>query len=59
MKIDRQGIQEIKSALETPFQALAQQLDNKGCLDKQTGEIVTFIFEQFQSIGETPWEVID
>ena len=59
MKIDRQGIQEIKSTIETPFQALAQQLDQKNCLDKQTSEIVTFIFEHFSKLGEEPWEIID
>jgi hypothetical protein len=59
MKIDVNGIEEIKSTIETPFQALAQQLDEKNCLDKQTTEIVTFIFEQFAKLGETPWEIID
>ncbi len=59
MKIDVQGIEEIKSTMETPFQALAQQLNEKGCLDKQTTEIVTFIFEQFSKLGERPWEIID
>tara|TARA_R110002012_G_scaffold186266_1_gene352952 strand:+ start:1911 stop:2090 length:180 start_codon:yes stop_codon:yes gene_type:complete len=59
MKIDVQGIQEIKSTIETPFQALAEQLDKKGCLDKQTTEIVTFIFEQFSKLGEKPWEIVD
>ena len=33
MKIDIQGIDELKSTIETPFQALAEQLDKKGCLD--------------------------
>ena len=59
MKIDVNGIEEIKSSIETPFQALAQQLDAKNCLDKQTGEIVTFIFEQFSKLGEEPWKIID
>jgi len=59
MKIDIQGIEEVKSKIETPFQALAQQLNKKGCLDKQTTEIVTFIFEQFAKLGENPWEIID
>tara|TARA_Y100000389_G_C17315562_1_gene440260 strand:- start:483 stop:662 length:180 start_codon:yes stop_codon:yes gene_type:complete len=59
MKIDVQGIEEIKSTMETPFQALAQQLNEKGCLDKQTTEIVTFIFEQFAKLGEKPWEIVD
>ena len=59
MKIDVNGIEEIKSTIETPFQALAQQLDEKDCLDKQTSEIVTFIFEQLSKLGEEPWEIID
>lgn len=59
MKIDVNGIEEIKSTIETPFQALAQQLDEKGCLDKQTSEIVTFIFEQLSKLGEEPWKIID
>jgi hypothetical protein len=59
MKIDVQGIEELKSTIETPFTALAEQLDKKGCLDKQTSEIVTFIFEQFAKLGETPWEIVD
>ena len=59
MKIDINGIEEIKSTIETPFQTLAQQLDEKGCLDKQTAEIVTFIFEQLSKLGEEPWEIIE
>ena len=59
MKIDINGIEEIKSTIETPFQALARQLDEKDCLDKQTAEIVTFIFEQMSKLGEEPWEIID
>ena len=59
MKIDSNGLQEIKSTIETPFQALAEQLSEKNCLDKNTSEIVSFIFEQFAKLGETPWEIID
>jgi len=59
MKIDVNGIEELKSRIETPFQSLAQQLDEKNCLDKNTAEIVTFIFEQFAKLGEEPWEIID
>jgi hypothetical protein len=59
MKIDVNGIEELKSRIETPFQALAQQLDEKNCLDKNTTEIVTFIFEQFSKLGEEPWTIID
>ena len=59
MKIDRQGLEEIRTTIETPFQALAEQLSNKNCLDKQTSEIVTFIFENLSKLGEEPWDVID
>ena len=59
MKIDVNGIEELKSTIETPFQALAEQLNEKGCLDDSTSEIVTFIFEQLNKLGENPWEVID
>ena len=59
MKIDIQGIDELKSTIETPFQALAEQLDKKGYLDTQTSEIITFIFENFAKLGESPWEIID
>ena len=59
MKIDKQGLEEIKSTIETPFNALAGQLDKKGLLDKQTAEIVTFIFENINKLGETPWEITD
>jgi hypothetical protein len=59
MKIDVQGIEELKSRIETPFQALAQQLNEKNCLDENTTEIVTFIFEQFSQLGEEPWTIID
>ena len=59
MKIDVNGIEELKSRIETPFESLAQQLDEKNCLDKNTAEIVSFIFEQFAKLGEEPWEIID
>jgi len=59
MKIDVNGIEEVKSMIETQFQAQAQQLDEKNCLDKNTAEIVSFIFEQFSKLGEEPWEIID
>jgi len=59
MKIDIKGIDELKSTIETPFRALAEQLDTKDCLDKQTSEIITFIFENLAKLGESPWEIID
>ena len=57
MKVDRQGLDEIRTTIETPFQALAEQLSDKNCLDKQTSEIVSFIFENLAKIGEEPWDV--
>ena len=59
MKIDKLGFEEIRTTIETPFQALAEQLSDKNCLDKQTSEIVTFIFENLSKIGEEPWDVIN
>ena len=59
MKIDKLGLEEIRTTIETPFQALAEQLSDKNCLDKQTSEIVTFIFENLSKIGEEPWDVIN
>jgi hypothetical protein len=59
MKINVQGIEEIQNTIQKPFQTLAEQLSEKNCLDKQSSEIVTFIFEQISKIGENPWEVID
>ena len=58
MKIDVQGIEEIKSTIETPFQTLAQQMSDKGVMDKELSEIVTFIFEKINSLGEEPWEIV-
>ena len=57
MKIDKQGLEEIRLTIETPFQALAEQLNDKNCLDKQTSQIVSFIFENLAKIGEEPWDV--
>ena len=57
MKIDRQGIEEIQHTIETPFRSLAEKLSDKGHLDKQTSEIVTFIFQNLAKIGEEPWDV--
>ena len=57
MKIDVQGIEEIKSTIETPFQTLAEQMSEKGVMDKELSEIVSFIFEKISSLGEDPWEI--
>ena len=59
MKISKQGLEEIRMTIETPFQTLAKQLDEKGHLDKQTAEIVTFIFSKFAQLGDSSWEIID
>jgi hypothetical protein len=57
MKIDKSGLEEIKLTIETPFRSLAEQLSDKNCLDKQTSQIVSFIFENLAKIGEEPWDV--
>jgi len=60
MKIDKNGIEQIQNTINTPFQTLAEQLSEKGCLDKESSEIVTFIFEQLAKIGEpAEWNIID
>ena len=60
MKIDVRGIEEIHKTIQKPFQTLAEQLSEKICLDKQSSEIVTFIFEQLAKIGETEqWNIVD
>jgi hypothetical protein len=60
MKIDVTGIEEIHNTIQKPFQTLAEQLSEKNCLDKQSSEIVTFIFEQLAKIGETDqWNIVD
>jgi hypothetical protein len=59
MKIDKNGLEEIKLTIETPFRTLTEQLSEKGCLDKQSAEIVTFIFSNLDKLGESPWTVTD
>ena len=59
MKIDKAGLEEIRLTIETPFRSLAEQLSEKGCLDKQSAEIVTFIFSNLDKLGEEPWTITD
>ena len=59
MKIDKSGLEEIKNTIETPFRALTKQLSDKGHLDKNSTEIVTFIFSKIETLGDSSWEVID
>jgi hypothetical protein len=58
MKIDRQGIEEIKSTIETPVRALAERLESKNKLDKKSAEIVNFILKNINKIGEDMWNVL-
>ncbi len=58
-KIDKHGLEELRLKIETPLQALAEQLDDKQKLDSNIGEILAFIFGNIQSIGEDPWEIVD
>jgi hypothetical protein len=59
MKIDKKGIEEIRNTIETPFSALAEQLSDKGVLDQQLAEIVTFVLGNLQKLGDKPWEIVD
>jgi len=38
---------------------MAEQMSEKGVLDHKLAEIVTFIFENLQKLGEEPWEIVD
>jgi len=59
MKIDKKGIEEIRNTIETPLSALAEQLSDKGVLDRQLAEIVTFVLGNLQKLGDKPWEIVD
>lgn len=58
MKIDRQGIEEIKSTIETPVRALANKLNEEKKLDKKSAEIVNFILKNINKIGDDMWNVL-
>lgn len=60
MKIDEQGITEIKNTIETPMKALAKHLSKNRKLDPAASEMISFIFDKIHSIGETGsnWETI-
>lgn len=55
MKIDEQGIDEIKNTIETPLRALAERLSSQRKLDKQSAEIVNFLFKSIDEIGSNQW----
>ena len=59
MKINKQGIDEIKNTIETPLIGLANKLDKKGQLTKDVSEIVTFILNNIQKIENSAdqWEI--
>jgi len=61
MKINQQGIEEIKNTIETPLIGLANKLDKKGYLKKDVAEIVTFILNNIQKIEnpKSQWEIIE
>jgi len=59
MKIDANGIEEIRNTIETPLTALAEKMSDKGVLDHQLAEIVTFVLGNLQKVGSEPWEVVD
>jgi len=61
MKIDKNGIEEIKNTIETPLTALASKLSEKNHLSKDLAEIVTFILGNIQKLdnSQSQWEIID
>tara|TARA_Y100000034_G_C6741021_1_gene328815 strand:+ start:546 stop:731 length:186 start_codon:yes stop_codon:yes gene_type:complete len=61
MKIDKKGIEEIQNTIETPLSTLAKQMDEKGILDRQLAEIITFVLGNLQNIGSKSkqWEIVD
>jgi hypothetical protein len=60
MKINQQGIEEIKNTIETPLIGLANNLDKKGQLTTDISEIVTFILKNIQKLEDpnSQWETI-
>jgi hypothetical protein len=58
-KIDKHGLEEIRLMIETPLQGLAELLDKKNKLDSNIGDILAFLFDNLQKIGEDPWEIVD
>ena len=61
MKIDKQGVSEIKNTIEKPIVTLANKLNDKKQLTKDVSEIVTFLLEKIQDIEQENnlWEIID
>ena len=61
MKIDKNGIEEIKNTIETPLTALASKLSQRKQLTSDLSEIVTFILGNIQKIEDqsSQWEIID
>ena len=61
MKIDKQGINEIKNTIEKPIITLANKLNDKKQLTTDVSEIVTFLLEKIQDVeqGNNLWEIID
>ena len=61
MKIDKNGIEEIKNTIETPLTALASKLSERNHLSKDLAEIVTFILGNIQKLedSQSQWEIID
>ena len=61
MKIDQQGINEIKNTIEKPIITLANKLNSKKQLTSDVSEIVTFLLEKIKDVerGNNLWEIID
>tara|TARA_R110000824_G_scaffold127090_2_gene287042 strand:+ start:633 stop:812 length:180 start_codon:yes stop_codon:yes gene_type:complete len=59
MKIDKEGIEEIKNLIENPVVALATLLSERGQLDHEASEIVTFTLENIQKLGNEQWKIVE
>ena len=60
MKINQEGINEIKNTIETPIKSLAKHLEKNKSLDRSSGKMISFILDHIQKIGEngSNWEII-
>ena len=60
MKIDDQGIEEIKNTIEKPIIALAENLGKQSKMDGSLAEIIKFVLANIQKIGHngSNWEII-
>ena len=61
MKIDEEGIKEIKNTIEKPIITLANHLGKQDKMDGSLAEIIKFVLGNIQKIGlnDTNWDIIE